>query len=41
MLDTPFDPRSDVFNRLLKDRVVLLGAAVDDDIANQLCAQLL
>ena len=41
MLDSPFDPRSDVFNRLLKDRVVLLGAAVDDDIANQLCAQLL
>ena len=35
------DPRADVFNRLLKDRVVMLGAAVDDDIANQLCAQLL
>jgi len=41
MLEGGFDPRSDVFNRLLKDRVVLLGAAVDDDIANQLCAQLL
>ena len=41
MLDTPFDPRSDVFNRLLKDRVVLLGTDVNDDIANQLCAQLL
>ena len=41
MLDNAFDPRSDVYNRLLKDRVVLLGAAVDDDIANQLCAQLL
>jgi ATP-dependent Clp protease protease subunit len=36
-----FDPRADVFNRLLRDRVVLLGAAVDDDIANQICAQLL
>jgi ATP-dependent Clp protease, protease subunit len=41
MLDVAIDPRSDVFNRLLKDRVVMLGAAVDDDIANQLCAQLL
>ena len=41
MLDVAVDPRSDVFNRLLKDRVVMLGAAVDDDIANQLCAQLL
>ncbi|MDQ3544183.1 MAG: ATP-dependent Clp protease proteolytic subunit [Actinomycetota bacterium] len=41
MLDAGIDPRSDVFNRLLKDRVVLLGAPVDDDIANQICAQLL
>ncbi len=41
MLDAGFDPRLDVFNRLLKDRVVMLGAAVDDDIANQICAQLL
>jgi ATP-dependent Clp protease protease subunit len=40
-LEGAFDPRSDVFNRLLKDRIVLLGAPVDDDIANQLCAQLL
>ncbi len=35
------DPRSDVFNRLLKNRVVLLGSDVTDEIANQLCAQLL
>src|SRR4051794_40246350 len=41
MLEAAFDPRSDVFNRLLRDRVVLLGAPVDDDIANQICAQLL
>jgi len=41
MLEGGFDPRQDVFNRLLRDRVVLLGAQVDDDIANQLCAQLL
>jgi ATP-dependent Clp protease protease subunit len=35
------DPRSDVFNRLLKNRVVLLGTDVNDEIANQICAQLL
>jgi ATP-dependent Clp protease, protease subunit len=40
-LDAGFDPRSDVFNRLLKNRVVMLGTDVNDDIANQLCAQLL
>lgn len=31
----------DVFNRLLKERIVFLGAAVDDAIANKICAQLL
>ena len=41
MLEAPFDPRADVFNRLLRDRVILLGAPVDDEIANQICAQLL
>nr|MBA3604997.1 ATP-dependent Clp protease proteolytic subunit [Acidimicrobiia bacterium] len=41
MLEAGFDPRLDVFNRLMRDRVVMLGAAVDDDIANQICAQLL
>jgi len=40
-LDPGFDPRSDVFNRLLKNRVVMLGTDVNDDIANQICAQLL
>ncbi|MYS60186.1 MULTISPECIES: ATP-dependent Clp protease proteolytic subunit [Streptomycetaceae] len=30
-----------VFNRLLKDRIIFLGQAVDDDIANKLTAQLL
>jgi ATP-dependent Clp protease protease subunit len=40
-LDSGGDPRSDVFNRLLKNRVVLLGSDVNDEIANQLCAQLL
>jgi ATP-dependent Clp protease protease subunit len=41
MLEAAFDPRADVFNRLLKDRVIMLGAPVDDDIANQICAKLL
>src|SRR3954466_6845088 len=40
-LDAGVDPRSDVFNRLLKNRVVLLGTDVNDEIANQICAQLL
>jgi ATP-dependent Clp protease, protease subunit len=40
-LDSAMDPRSDVFNRLLKNRVVLLGTDVNDEIANQICAQLL
>jgi ATP-dependent Clp protease protease subunit len=40
-LDSGFDPRSDVFNRLLKNRVVMLGTDVNDEIANSLCAQLL
>ena len=35
------DGRSEVFNRLLKSRVVMLGTEVDDDIANAICAQLL
>jgi ATP-dependent Clp protease protease subunit len=36
-----FDPQSNIFNRLLKNRVIMLGTDVNDDIANQLCAQLL
>jgi ATP-dependent Clp protease protease subunit len=40
-LDAGFDPRADVFNRLLRNRVVMLGTDVNDDIANQICAQLL
>ena len=40
-LDTLGDPRNDVFNRLLRNRIVLLGTDVNDDIANQICAQLL
>src|SRR6476620_7049656 len=40
-LDTAMDQRSDVFNRLLKNRVIMLGSDVNDEIANQICAQLL
>jgi ATP-dependent Clp protease protease subunit len=35
------DPQNDVFNRLLKDRIVFLGTEVDDAIANLITAQLL
>src|SRR4029079_5474668 len=31
----------DLFSRLLKDRIVFLGAQVDDDLANVIIAQLL
>ena len=30
-----------VFNRLLKERIIFLGSVVDDPIANTICAQLL
>ena len=40
-LDGGFDPRSAVFDRLLKNRVIMLGSDVNDEIANQICAQLL
>jgi ATP-dependent Clp protease, protease subunit len=35
------DPQNDVFNRLLKNRIVFLGAEVDDSIANLITAQML
>ena len=41
MLEAGLDPRADIFNRLLRNRVIMLGAPVDDEIANQVCAQLL
>ena len=31
----------DIFSRLLKDRIIMLGTAIDDNVANTLCAQLL
>jgi len=36
-----FDPSMDIFNRLLKSRIVLLGSEVNDTVANQLTAQML
>jgi ATP-dependent Clp protease protease subunit len=35
------DGRMDIYNRLLKSRIVFLGTDVNDDIANMICAQLL
>ena len=35
------DPQNEVFNRLLKDRIVFLGTEVSDAIANLITAQLL
>ncbi|MGQ0520651.1 MAG: ATP-dependent Clp protease proteolytic subunit [Actinomycetota bacterium] len=37
----PADRASDVYQRLLKERIVFLGTQVDDQSANLLCAQLL
>ena len=31
----------DIYSRLLKDRIVLLGTEVDDHVASLICAQLL
>src|SRR3954447_24356172 len=35
------DGRPDIFNRLLKNRIIMLGTDVNDDIANVICGQLL
>jgi ATP-dependent Clp protease protease subunit len=34
-------PEREVYNRLLRNRIVMLGTEVSDDIANLVCAQLL
>ncbi len=36
-----FDPGNDIFNRLLRERIVFLGTEVDDHIANLITAQFL
>ncbi len=38
---TGFDPTNEIYNRLLKERIVFLGTEVNDQIANTLTAQLL
>ena len=40
-LDTGTSGRFDVFDRLLKNRVVFLGTDVNDDVANEIIAQML
>jgi len=51
-LSTPFNPamrggsisdlaNTDVFQRLLKERIIFLGTAIDETIANLVCSQLL
>ena len=39
--DAPTDQRTDIYNRLLRNRIVTLGTDVNDEIANVICAQLL
>ncbi|MCH2412987.1 MAG: ATP-dependent Clp protease proteolytic subunit, partial [Acidimicrobiales bacterium] len=40
-LDTGTSGRFDGFDRLLKNRVVFLGTDVNDDVANEIIAQML
>jgi ATP-dependent Clp protease, protease subunit len=35
------EQRYDIWSRLLKDRIIFLGTAIDDDVANHVVAQLL
>jgi len=39
--NTLVNPTSEIYNRLLKDRIIILGTDVNDDIANITCAQML
>ena len=41
MANGGFDPAGDVQNKLLKNRIVILGSEVNDQIANLISAQLL
>lgn len=36
-----FERAYDIYSRLLKDRIIFLGTAIDDDVANAVIAQLL
>ncbi len=39
--DVAADGRFDVFSRLLKDRIIVLGTDVNDEVANYISAQML
>ena len=41
MASNAFDGRQEIYNRLLKDRIVFLGTDVNDDVANFISAQML
>jgi ATP-dependent Clp protease protease subunit len=42
VVEAPLLPLSDqLFQRLLRERIIFLGQQVDDDIANRICAELL
>ncbi len=41
LAEATMDSRTDIFTRLLKNRVIMLGTDVNDEMANQICAQLL
>ena len=39
---TPRGERSyDIYSRLLKDRIIMIGSAIDDAVANSVMAQML
>src|SRR5688500_6711415 len=39
--NTGATPEEQVYNRVLKERIIFLGSDINDPIANQVCAQLL
>jgi ATP-dependent Clp protease protease subunit len=38
---TSSDPGSEIFQRLLKERIIFLGSTVNQEVANSICAQLI
>jgi ATP-dependent Clp protease protease subunit len=36
-----FDPSGEIFQRLLKERIVFIGSAIDQNTANSVCSQLI
>jgi ATP-dependent Clp protease protease subunit len=41
LANTSPDPGSEIFQRLLKERIIFLGSTVDQAMANSICAQLI